>query len=218
MRRIRVDELPEVGGRVVLDAAATHRVTHVLRLPAGARVALFDGRGHEGRGHLVVGDAGRCEVALDELPREARPPGDLHLLFGVPKGAALDNVLRMSVECGVTHLHPLLTRRTVPKGDHADRWARIAEAASTQCGRADVPVVYPLRSLREAVAALPQGLDRFVGVPGGPPAANPGLPGAFCVGPEGGLAPDELELTPRSLWACRGGSTTEATPAENPHG
>ncbi len=194
MRRLPIDALPAEGGAVALDAATTHRVVHVLRLGAGSPVVLFDGAGHEVDAVVSRAEAGACEVRATGAPRACHPTDPLHLLFGVPKGAPLDNLLRMAVECGATHLHPILTRRTVPKGDHGERWSRIAQAASAQCGRADVPTVSPLRDLRHAVAALPPGLDRRVGVPGGPPAGGLTGPGALCVGPEGGLAPDELSL------------------------
>ncbi len=191
MRRVPVDQLPDAGSATALDGPTTHRLTHVLRLGVGARVVLFDGQGREVDAELTGAPAGLRATPVSAV-RQARPDHELHLLFGVPKGAALDNLLRMAVECGATHLHPLVTRRTVPKGDHPERWGRITAAASAQCGRADVPHLSPLRTLREALDVLPPGLERWVGVPGAAPASSPSGAGAFCVGPEGGLTADEL--------------------------
>lgn len=233
MRRLPASSLP-LERPVRLDDATAHRVGRVLRLRSGAAVVLFDGDGNEVDAVLTAADGGWTAAATSAVRRVAAP-SPLPLLFGVPKGAPLDNVLRMAVECGATHLHPLLTQRTVPKGDHADRWRRITEAAASQCGRADVPVIAPLRPLREAVAALPPGLDRRVGVPGAGAAGPAGPAGAWCVGPEGGLAPAELDLllgagfTPVALgpwvlrvdtavvvglaqWAARGGGDDENPP------
>lgn len=191
MRRLWVADLP--AGPADLPPDAAHKVVHVLRLGAGAPLVLFDGLGTELDATVTSVTGAVCRVEPTGAPRRSPTPPPLHLVFGVPKGAPLDNLLRMAVEVGATHLHPVLTHRTVPKGDHADRWARIAAAAAAQCGRADVPVVSALRPLPDAVAALPEGLDRRVGVPGAPGPDGKGRAGVLAVGPEGGYTPRELE-------------------------
>ena len=62
-RRLHVSELPEAGGDVVLDEAASQHV-RVLRLRPGDPVRLFDGTGREADAE-VTDDA-------DDVPRSYR--------------------------------------------------------------------------------------------------------------------------------------------------
>ena len=180
MRRVRVPHLP-VGG--VLDAPTRHRLQHVLRLADGARVLAFDGTGHtqlaELRGESLIA-AGPVEASL--------PPARFDLVVAVVKHNAMDLAIRMATEAGVHHIHPVITERTVALGDRIDRWQRIVTAAVTQCGRAQEPVVHPVRPLTEAVAACSGPL--FFGRPG-ESAPDPTSSGTLIVGPEGGLSPRE---------------------------
>jgi 16S rRNA (uracil1498-N3)-methyltransferase len=204
VRRFRVDEIPADGGLLVLGDAAAHHLVHVLRLTTGAPVAVFDGRGGEADAEVVsAGDPG-ATLRIRGERRSAAPRWPLHLLLGLPKGPAADLAVRMATESGVTELHLVLTRRSVATGDRTDRWARIAESAARQCGRADVPRVHAVVPLATAIAALPDGLDRRVAVPGAERALPARGPAAVLVGPEGGLADDEVALARRAGFVAVG--------------
>lgn len=180
------------GDEVVVGERDAHYLVHVLRLGRGARVRLFDGRGREADATIVAIDDGAAALRVEAELDGNRPPHPLHVLLAVAKGPAMDAAIRMVTEAGATHVHPVLTARSVPRGERGDRWARIAEAAARQCGRADVPEVVAVAMLPDALAALPAGLDARVAVPGAPrlPAATG--PAAVLVGPEGGLTTDEI--------------------------
>lgn len=198
MRRVRVSALGAAGDRVVLGAGEAHHLEVVLRLARGASLVAFcDGWEADAK----LADHGVLLVTGDPRRIPALPP--LHLVFALPKGQPLDNLLRMSVEVGVTHLHPVISDRTVPRGDHRERWERIVVGAAEQCGRAEVPVVAPLRTLAEGAAAVGP-VHRFVGVAGAelPPAVTGAA--AWLVGPEGGLAARELDELVDGGWRPAG--------------
>lgn len=192
MRRFPVAEVPDPGDRVTLDPEATHHLLHVLRAAPGTEVEVFDGTGRAAVATLVEVVQGVPWLEVREPARRARPPYPLHLLVGLPKGNAMDDAVRMATEAGATDLHPVLAARSVARGDRRERWARIATSAAQQCGRGDVPEVHPVRALSEAIAGLPDDLDRRVALPGAPRRPPATGPAAVLVGPEGGLSAAEI--------------------------
>lgn len=183
-------------GRAALTPEAVHYLRDVLRLEPGAEVELFDGEGgayaarlEEGLGALRLGPR-----------REARPALPLWLLVALAKGEKMDLVVQKATELGASRVSPFAAERSVVRLDRergearAARWRRIAAEAARQCGRADVPAVAEPVPLAEALAAVPPGFARFVFHPGGEPLGGPEAPGvAAVVGPEGGLAPAEVD-------------------------
>jgi 16S rRNA (uracil1498-N3)-methyltransferase len=192
MRRFLAPSLPQVGETVRLDATASHHLLVVLRARPGERFALLDGQGHTCEARLVAEVEGRAELVAESPARSAAPERPLHLLIAHLKGDPMEHALRMAVEAGATHLHPIQAARSVPKGDRAERWARVAVSAAQQCGRADVPEVAPLRALREALAALPAGTELRVALPGAERLSPAEGACAVLVGPEGGWSPEEV--------------------------
>lgn len=198
MKRLRVDAVPEAGATLRLDAAASHHLLTVCRHPRGAPLVVFDGAGLEADAVLVDGTA--AATVLVTAVRSAPVPPALHLVLALPKGPALEHALRMAVEVGVTHLHPVTTERTLPKGDHPDRWERILAAAAEQCGRARLPTLAPLSPLPRAAERIPASIDRRVALPGSDEGLRATGDAALAVGPEGGFAPSEIDQLVRGGW------------------
>lgn len=196
MRRMPVQALPEPGERVQLDAAASHHALHVLRLPRGAELLVFDGQGRQAPARLVEVQSGQAVLEGLGPPQHAAPAHPLHLILGATKGPALDLAVRMGTEAGATDIHPVLTARSVARGERIDRWQRIAQSAAQQCGRADVPRIHPVLPLCPAVDALLDqvpGIELRVAQPGGAALGPARGPAAVCVGPEGGFTDAEIQ-------------------------
>jgi 16S rRNA (uracil1498-N3)-methyltransferase len=199
-----VRSLPERGTAQPLDREGSHHLLVVCRHARGEALVLFDGEGLEADAVLSGVERELAWVTVTSEPRQVSDGPALHLLLALPKGAALDNALRMAVEVGATHLHPVLTARTVPRGDHQDRWERIAAGAARQCGRAVLPVVSALAPLPEAAAHIPAEVDRRIAVPHAPPVARATGAAALAVGPEGGFTPGEVERLLLEGWRAVG--------------
>jgi 16S rRNA (uracil1498-N3)-methyltransferase len=200
MRRVHLPPGRIAGGRARLTSEASHYLRTVLRLRPGDEVEVFDGSGGAWRGTLGDGD----EIALGPR-RDAPPPGArIWLAFALPRGEKGDLVVQKGTELGVERLLPFAAERSVVKLDsrraaeRVRRWRRIAAEAARQCGRADVPEVEALAPLAAVLGAAPGGfcLLVFHGV-GGEPLAEAVAPAAagylLVVGPEGGLAPGEVD-------------------------
>ncbi len=200
MHRLFVAELPEGGGSIALDAAATRRV-RVLRLEIDDAIALFDGRGNESSARVASLDP----ATLTAEPRRAVTPGNeprVVLVQVMPKGAKLDTIVRMTAELGVAEIHLAISERAIARPDEAraegrvERLLRVAREASRQARRTTVPAIHPPRSLIEVARAAPPEAARLVvweERASLPFIVDEGASEAWIVvGPEGGLAPREV--------------------------
>jgi 16S rRNA (uracil1498-N3)-methyltransferase len=196
-------------GELQVAGAAHHYLATVLRLETGDTIELFDGTGRVRSAELL--HVGRSELSLRLGPDRLVDAGEgstrVALMASLTRGAALDRVVRQVTEIGCDELMPVLTARSVAvppgerQGARQQRWQRIAEQAARQCGSARVPRVQPLRLLDLALTELDREQAwpiRLLAHPGSgqPLALREGCGGKgamVLVGPEGGLAPAEVE-------------------------
>lgn len=196
---------PTADGRVAFDAAETRHLGRVLRLGPGDLVTAVDSRGNQWQVRLTeLSPRSAAGVVLGAHGADRESPLHLTLVQGVPKGDKMERVVRMATELGAARIVPVLTARTVvqpPAGGwtaRLTRWRRIAGEATKQCGRGVVPEVAAPGPLASWIAD-PGDLDVLVCLweethvafsdPLPPP---PVWRAALVVGPEGGLAPDEV--------------------------
>lgn len=146
---------------VMLPPDEGRHLAHVLRLRAGAEIAVFDGRGHEFRARVVsIGRAGVVVRAVERSAGAPEPQIALTLAVAVLKANRLDQVVRDATMLGVAAIQPLVTARTnVPanalrRKTVTERWQRIAVSSAKQCGRAVVPAIHPAADLTDVVRTL----------------------------------------------------------------
>jgi 16S rRNA (uracil1498-N3)-methyltransferase len=200
--RALVDAVLE--GPRVLAGATFHHLAHVLRVRAGDKLTLFDGRGREAEALVVRLWDGELLVQVGAVRQGTRAPVAITLLVGLLKGDKMDWVVQKATELGVARLAPVATAHGVVKldgeraaGRHA-RWIRIAAEAARQCGRSDVPEIAEVSDLAAALDAASgwrvvlheaaKGASLRALLPAVPPPIV-----TVAVGPEGGFAPDEIE-------------------------
>ncbi len=190
------------GNRVVLRNSQARHLAVVLRLRPGERVTVFDGAGDEFEVELESVGAEEVTGRIVVRREGRRPSLSLALLQGVPKGAKMDDVIRMGTEIGVWEFVPFLSDRTVAQGrQRVDRWRRIATEAAKQCARSDVPVVHdpaPLDAALDRVAGYDLILvlwegERTRSIADVLRTATRPSRVAVVVGPEGGLGRREVD-------------------------
>lgn len=207
--RIFVDPAALGAGELVVRGDEHHYLARVRRARPGDRIELLDGAGRRATATIVR--IAEAETTLAAGPPEqiaARPPF-VRALVPLIKGDRMDTCLEKLVEVGVDAIVVWPAARSVARlagrarGDESRREGRgakyqaLARAAARQSGRAGVPEVEIADSLAAALAGLPppSAGARLVLDPASEAALDPGGAADVAVisGPEGGLAPDELE-------------------------
>ena len=146
-----------------LSSEESAHLVRVLRLGAGARVLVFDGRGTQYVARITTAAKDRVTLALlDPVAPAPEPRVRLVLAQAVLKGEKMDAVVRDATMMGVSAVIPLITARTViPRsaleiGRVRERWHRIAVSSAKQCGRAIVPEIGPPERLTDLFEAQAQ--------------------------------------------------------------
>jgi len=190
------------GGNAVIEGADAAHLARSLRARPGERVTVVDTFGVEHGVVLEEVEPGRARGRIEwSRPATGEPATRVHVLQALP-AEGMDAAVEALAEVGAAEVWPVVTRRTVarPTTDRTarrvERWNAIAREAAALAGRAGPVPVHPPQPLTDALAALPpQTRVLACSVGAGPPLAS--VTGdrrslALVIGPEGGLAPEEL--------------------------
>lgn len=211
MIRVAHDLATVTAGEVTIAGDEAHYLTRVRRVRVGEALELFDGTGRTAAATIVRLTATTVVVASQQ-PVTA-PPILPHITAMIPliKGDRFDYCIEKLIEVGVDAILVWQAERAVVKldGDRArarvDKWRSAITAATRQAGRAHeatIDGVLPLHGPAGALARLPADALRLLLHPsGGAPllqlrpstSADRLKPIVLLTGPEGGLAPDEIE-------------------------
>lgn len=196
--RVSVEEAAlQEGVALTLDGDRAHYLANVMRLKAGDKITLFNGR--DGAFAASIGAAARKRVDV-VLGAQVQAPDvlpDLWLLFAPIKKARTDFLVEKATELGVGRLVPILTQYTQTRRFNGERArAQVIEAVE-QCHGVSLPDVAELAPLNEVLADWPTNRPLYFcdekrdAVPLAQ-AVQAG-PAAILIGPEGGFSGDERE-------------------------
>lgn len=212
MRRFFVAPEAVQGDTVYFDAQLSHHMGTVLRLSVGEQVTVCAG---EGLVYVVeleqfTKDAVQGRI-VEQLEQQQDTNVQLVLYQGMPKGDKLELIIQKCTELGISEIIPVETSRSIVHLDSGkaakklERWQKIAQEASQQSKRIQVPTVNKYFTWKQCVAQLAQdeGLTLVLwedehtqsmkgflrSLPQPPQKIN------LVIGPEGGLSEEEvLEL------------------------
>lgn len=158
MARYRSFLFPEatVGeGFLILDARESHHLVRVFRAKVGATIEVLDGKGTRYLGVIEVANGKAVRVAVESVETMPMLRPRVTLLQSIPKGKAMDMILRMATEIGASVIQPVLT----DQGEHGqpkmEKWRLTTIEACKQCGLSYVPELLEPCSLRDWLQATP---------------------------------------------------------------
>jgi 16S rRNA (uracil1498-N3)-methyltransferase len=200
------------GTEVRLPTGTAHHAIRTLRLGVGDPIVLFDDLGGEYQASICRID--RDLVIAKTGPfvdRSTESPLNLVLAQGISSSERMDFTIQKAVELGISAVQPLATERSIVRltSERAARksahWRKLAIAACEQCGRNRLPEIFDPQKLTDWLGQQPDdGVEDELRLLLAP-AADIGfsdLPEkvgriVLMVGPEGGLAPDEIAAAQR---------------------
>jgi len=154
----------------VLRGSEAHHAAKVLRMHAGDKLVLFNGKGRELTAEVAnVADDG---IQLRKLHEAETPPLRCRIVLGqaIPKGKNMDLIVQKAVEIGAAEIAPIISDRTVVQLDAETaaqkqaKWQQIAIEAAKQCGQNWLPRVDAPKKLAEFFSASDQRFDlRLIG-------------------------------------------------------
>jgi len=190
------------GAHVELPEPVARHAVRVLRLPPGAPMVLFDGRGGEYPAHIERIERDRVMAVLGawvETERESALA--ITLVQALQAGDKMDFTIQKAVELGVRDIVPVESRRSVLRlageraGKRVAHWQGVVASACEQCGRNQVPLVAPLEKLENWLARPADGVLRLMLAPDAEQTLATIAPAKdvqLLIGAEGGLDPQEV--------------------------
>lgn len=207
------------GNEVMLTGAQSHQIARVLRMSPGETIVILDNSGWEIVTELVRVDPSQVE---GRVLRRRLAPGEprtkVSLFQSVPRSKRLELVLQKGTELGVVEFVPVITERCIISDledveKRRSRWETIIQEAAEQSHRGRKPTLGRATLFSQACerARQTEGLSLILWEDEGtralrhvlrtPPLGRerhwPPLTINLFVGPEGGFAPNEVDLARR---------------------
>lgn len=196
---------------IELPASSAEHLVRVLRMQVGQSLTLFNGDGRDHAAEIVRVDKRGVAVRITSAGVDVATESPLRITLaqGIARGDKMDWIMQKATELGVHQIVPVITERTEVKLDAArvqrrvSHWQAVVTSACEQSGRAVVPVVVTPVKLTDWCAQL--GDDSCLRLSLDPQSTLApreldlsGHSATIIVGPEGGLAKNDLALLARS--------------------
>jgi 16S rRNA (uracil1498-N3)-methyltransferase len=197
-----VEALP-AAGEYTLDGPEGHHAATVARMRPGEALLLCDGRGGTATASVSAVGRGSLSVLVSSVEYAPQPDPRVVVVQGIAKGERGELAVQAMTEVGVDEIVPWSAARSVAqwrdeRGERSrQRWVDTAREAAKQARRQWLPDVAALASTADVAVRLAAADTALVlHEEATTPLSTVELAGkgsiVVVVGPEGGIAPDEL--------------------------
>jgi 16S rRNA (uracil1498-N3)-methyltransferase len=210
MPKFFIDDESIKESKIIISGQNVKHIKNVLRLSSGDNIILSNNKDKEYSVKITAVNLDTIETEIiTELGLDKEPQIDITLFQGLPKGDKMELIIQKAVEIGIKRIVPVITQRVVVKLDEKNtanklkRWQKISEEAAKQSGRNMIPEIGEPISFKQLTDELNQ--YDFVLIPYENEqnrgikevlkslAAKPKTAAIF-IGPEGGIAQEEIDL------------------------
>jgi 16S rRNA (uracil1498-N3)-methyltransferase len=191
------------GTVILLDGPEGRHAATVTRLGVGAHLLLTDGVGHRAEAVVQRVETGALQLRLQQISHELQPSSRFVLIQALAKGDRDEQAIEAATELGVDEVVPWQAARSIViwRGERTAKslrkWRSVVLAATKQSRRSRVPTVSEPADLRSVIRRIEQAaLALVLHEEAELPLSGVELPTSgdvvLMVGPEGGIAPEEL--------------------------
>jgi len=144
--------------KIIIDnKEQVHHGRDVLRLKINEEVIIFDGKGNEYRSILEKLLPKGMIFQVKEKEKFILKPSKINIAVAcaMPKASHMDEIINKLTQLGADRIIPLETERVVVKLDkhkkilRQERWKKIAQNASQQSQRNTLPILEPIKNIKE---------------------------------------------------------------------
>ena len=185
-------------GNFILSEETSKHCIQVLRMHAGERLALTDGKGSLYTAAIAKEDKRNCLVAIQGVEHTPKPAKHITIAISLLKNAnRFEWFLEKAVEIGVSEIIPLISARTERQHFRHDRMHNIVIAAMLQSNQAWLPVLHQpilfdkilgIQHSQRLIAHCEEGEKQTVF------EVQPNNDVIILIGPEGDFTNDEINL------------------------
>jgi 16S rRNA (uracil1498-N3)-methyltransferase len=189
------DQLPFITGSDV------HYLKDVLRVKPSDELEIIDGSGtvYSAIVSSIHKDKIKLEI-INSAKSEAELKTKIILAQSLPKSKKMDFIVQKCTELGVSEIIPVVSERSVAKGEKSGRWQKIAKEAAEQSGRALIPKISALTDFQSLLkkknefdlALIPWELEKTNKLKAILQNSSPKNI-IILIGPEGGFSSQEIE-------------------------
>ena len=213
MQQVFVNAGP-VDGKFNITGQDAHHLTKVVRLRPGERIRVS----------VAEGTNFICEVSdyvdkdlvatvVEEVP-STELPNKIYLFQALPKGDRMETIIEKCVELGAYEIIPVEMKNCIVKLDDkkkkskVERYQAIAKSAAEQSKRSIIPNIHSVMTFKEAfeyakevdVLLLPyESKNGMKDTYDCLSELKAGQSVGVFIGPEGGFAPNEIEMVEGSV-------------------
>jgi 16S rRNA (uracil1498-N3)-methyltransferase len=197
-----------VGDGVALGGPEARHAVTVNRLRVGETISIGDGAGLVVRGPIVTVEAAALEIRVESTSLDEAPVPEVWLAQALAKGDRDELAVQAATELGASGVIPWAAERSISKWTGAkvakgmERWGAIVREAAKQSIRSRVPEVEQHMTTKQLARLAADATVLVLDPTAEVRLSRIELPSdarivVLVVGPEGGIAPHELDLFER---------------------
>lgn len=158
LHRFLINQIPEnLDELLISDKEVIHQMKKVLRLVAGDKVILLDGKGLLLFGEVKVISKDFVTILKEKIEHQDVSGLKINLYSALIKKDKYEWVLQKGTEIGVTRFIPIITKRTEKINLNKERALKIVKEAVEQSGRVDLPIIENPKDLKDVCSTCETG-------------------------------------------------------------